>query len=603
MDVHKEEPSKVRPEWGKKIDFLFVTVGSSVGLGNVWRFPYICYRNGGGVFLIPYLFAVLVIGIPVAFLEAGLGQFMSRGAVSAWKICPLFQGVGCAVTLLIIYTQCYYNVVMAWILYYLFSSFTTVLPWSHCGNEWNTVHCREHRGQNRSVNVTSLLNSSAPGLLGYDAVVASNSSNITHKVMDAATEFWERKVLGVSEGIEHAGRIKWELALCLLLAWVLVYLCIWKGIKITGKISYFTVTTPYILLMALLIRGVLLDGAFEGIRFYLLPDWSKLGKAQVWLEAGIQVFYSYTLGMSVHTALGSCNTFHHNSLRHLLIFVGVNTFTSFLSGFVIFSVLGFMATQQSLSISEVAGSGPGLAFVAYPEAMSQMPVAPLWSVLFFLTLIFVGIDSQFAHCEAFIIGISDVFPRLLRGSPNKEIFSGVMCFAWYLVGLSMVTEGGVYIQQLFEWYCGGRILMLVVFLECSVIAWIYGVSRFQGNMEYMLGYRLGPFLKFAWFFATPTVSFIMFTVDIVLYPEMTYRRKSGVYHFPGFARGIGWILSAAPLLCVPGMMIWRMCTAKGSLITRLKFLIKPEFDDVQMRRDKKQESSEKLCPEEIPMTA
>lgn len=97
-------------------------------------------------------------------------------------------GVGLAVTLLIIYTQCYYNVVMAWILYYLFSSFTTVLPWSHCENAWNTVNCREHRGQNRTVNHTSLLNSSAPGLLGYDAV---NSSNVTLKVMDAATEFWE----------------------------------------------------------------------------------------------------------------------------------------------------------------------------------------------------------------------------------------------------------------------------------------------------------------------------------------------------------------------------------------------------------------------------
>ncbi|XP_064615720.1 sodium- and chloride-dependent taurine transporter-like [Liolophura sinensis] len=480
------------------------------------------------------------------------------------------KGVGCAVTLLIIYGQCYYNVIMAWILYYLFSSFTTVLPWSHCGNEWNTVHCREHRGQNRSVNVTRLLSSSAPGLLGYDAVVASNSSNITHQFIMRSAKSKRKAKVQKYEFVEF--NLLWPLF----------------SIVFFGKSSK---------------EGVLLDGAFEGIRFFLLPDWSKLGKAQVCLEAGIQVFYSYTVGVSIHTALASCNTFHHNSLRHLLIFVGLNTFTSFLFGFVIFSVLGFMATQQSLSISEVAGSGPGLAFVAYPEAMSQMPVAPLWSVLFFLTLIFVGIDSQFAHCEAFIISVSDFFPRLLRGSPNKEIFSAVMCFAWYLIGLSMVTEGGVYIQQLLEWYCSGRILMLIVFLECSVIAWIYGVSRFQRNMEYMLGYRLGPFLKFAWFFATPAVSLIMFTVDIVLYPEMTYRRKSGVYYFPGFARGIGWILAAAPLLCVPGVMMWRMCTAKGSLITRLKFLIKSEFDDVQMRRDKKQKSSEKLCPEEIPMTA
>ncbi|XP_064608096.1 sodium- and chloride-dependent creatine transporter 1-like [Liolophura sinensis] len=421
-------------------------------------------------------------------------------------------GIGVAQSILCFYINVYYSVILAWVLYYLFSSFTTVLPWSTCGNPWNSDNCREHHWSVNSTNATYNWTSSQD---------ASFTNVSDFRAMDPATEYWERKVLAISAGVEFSGSIKWDLALCLLLAWVVVYFCVWKGIKLSGKISYVTVISPYILLVVLLIRGATLPGAGKGIHFYLSPEWSKLGVVKVWVEAGIQVFFSYGVGLGIHTSLASCNSFHHNCLKHHLIFSLANTCTSLLGGFVIFSVLGFMADKYQLSVAHVAGSGPGLAFVAYPEAVAQMPIAPLWSCIFFLLLFFVGIDSQFLQVEAFMVMLGDLLPQEFQRSPRKEICTAVACLIWFCLGLCMVTEGGIYVEQLFEWYAGGRVIMFIVVLECLAISYVYGVNRLQRNLEYMLGYRLFPYFKVCWAAITPLLGGFLFIMDIVLYPEQT----------------------------------------------------------------------------------
>ncbi|KAF6121800.1 solute carrier family 6 member 13 [Phyllostomus discolor] len=151
----------------------------------------------------------------------------------------------------------YYIIVLAWALFYLFSSFTIDLPWGSCRHEWNTEHCVEFQRINGSLNVTS--------------------ENATSPVI----EFWERRVLKISDGIQHLGALRWELAVCLLLAWVICYFCIWKGVKSTGKVVYFTATFPYLMLVVLLIRGVTLPGAAQGIQFYLYPNLTRLWDPQV----------------------------------------------------------------------------------------------------------------------------------------------------------------------------------------------------------------------------------------------------------------------------------------------------------------------------------
>uniref|UniRef100_G3QJ37 Sodium- and chloride-dependent creatine transporter 1 n=1 Tax=Gorilla gorilla gorilla TaxID=9595 RepID=G3QJ37_GORGO len=361
--------------WTRQMDFIMSCVGFSVGLGNVWLFPYLCYKNGGGVFLIPGVLISLVGGIPIFFLE--LGQFMKAGSINVWNICPLFKGLGYASMVIIFYCNTYYTMVLAWGFYYLVKSFTTKLPWATCGHTWNTPDCMEIFRHEDCANA-SLAN------LTCDQLADRRSPVI---------KFWENKVLRLSGGLEVPGALNWEVTLCLLACWVLVYFCVWKGVKSTGKIVYFTATFPYVVLVVLLVRGVLLPGALDGIIYYLKPDWSKLGSPQVWIDAGTQIFFSYAIGLGALTALGSYNHFNN-------CYNG----TSFFAGFVVFSILGFMAAKQGMHISKVAESGPGLAFIAYPRAVTLMPVAPLWAALFFFMLLnglekcMVGASGLSPHC-------------------------------------------------------------------------------------------------------------------------------------------------------------------------------------------------------------
>uniref|UniRef100_A0A0X3P9P4 Transporter n=1 Tax=Schistocephalus solidus TaxID=70667 RepID=A0A0X3P9P4_SCHSO len=293
-DSKKEESNLTkREQWNKKIDFLIACTGYSIGLGNVWRFPYLCYKNGGGAFLLPYFISVFVVGIPMFLLEVSVGQLMSRGGIEAWNICPLLKGIGYSSIIIAFLINMYYNIVMAWTLFYLFASFTVTLPWSTCGGVWNTPNCDE--------NITNTMK--------------NYTSNYSTRATDPVIEYWERRVLGLSESIDDLGSLRWDLSLCLLLAWLIIFLCIFRGLKATSQVTYFTALSPYVLLIILFGRAVSLPGATTGLAYFISPNWTQLTSYMVWSDAGTQIFFSYAISIGSLPALGSFNDFHHNSFR------------------------------------------------------------------------------------------------------------------------------------------------------------------------------------------------------------------------------------------------------------------------------------------------
>uniref|UniRef100_A0ABM5FVK8 Transporter n=1 Tax=Pogona vitticeps TaxID=103695 RepID=A0ABM5FVK8_9SAUR len=406
------EPSPPRGTWGGKYEFLLSCVGYCVGLGNVWRFPYLCYRNGGGVFLIPYTLMLLLAGLPLFLMELSLGQYGASGPIAVWKCCPLLKGVGMGMLLVSSLVCLYYNVIIAWTFYYLGSSLRSPLPWS-CQAPQNAPLCQPQ-------NLSSWANASR---------------------VSASEAFWNEQVLGVvhSSGLGDPGPVRWPLALCLLLAWTVLFLCLLKGIRSSGKVVYVTATFPYVVIVVLIIRGATLEGSLEGVRFYLSADWSRLWSARVWNDAASQLFYSLGIGFGGLLSMASYNPFNNNVIRDTLVIAIGNGVTSFFAGFAIFSVLGHMAWQKKVPVGKVADSGPGLAFVAYPEALALLPASAFWSVLFFLMLFALGVDTLFGNMEGIVTAVTDEFPSL-RDGWRKAAFLGVLCFAFFLLGLLFITE-------------------------------------------------------------------------------------------------------------------------------------------------------------------
>uniref|UniRef100_A0A3P8YGU0 Transporter n=1 Tax=Esox lucius TaxID=8010 RepID=A0A3P8YGU0_ESOLU len=552
-DVIDQESAKAkttvneRGHWNNKLEFVLSVAGEIIGLGNVWRFPYLCYKNGGGAFFVPYVIFFVCCGIPVFFLETALGQFTSEGGITCWrKCCPLFEGIGYATQVIVAHLNVYYVVILAWAIFYLFNCFTTELPWASCGHYWNTGE-----KSNESIHVVNYQQS---GSMGWFLIQCS--------VFPALVESIRRRVLGISSGIEHIGKLRWELAMCLALAWIVCYFCIWKGPKSTGKVVYVTATFPYFMLLILLIRGVTLPGAWEGIKFYLYPDVSRLSDPQVWVDAGTQIFFSYAICLGCLTALGSYNSYNNNCYRDCIMLCCLNSGTSFVAGFAIFSVLGFMALEQGVPIEAVAESGPGLAFIAYPKAVTMMPLSPLWACLFFMMLIFLGLDSQFVCVESLVTAVIDMYPETFRRGYRREMLILGLSICSFLLGLVMLTEGGMYVFQLFDSYAAsGMCLLFVAIFESICIGWVYGSDRFYMNIEDMIGYRPAVFIKWCWMLLTPGICAGIFLFFLIKYKPLKY---NNVYMYPDWGYGIGWMMALSSMVCIPLGIIVQLWKTPGT---------------------------------------
>ncbi|XP_045161713.2 sodium- and chloride-dependent glycine transporter 1-like isoform X2 [Mercenaria mercenaria] len=552
QNENKDVQETVRETWGGEFEFVLSLVGYTVGLGNIWRFPYFCYKNGGGCAIIPFILFLTVCGGPLYYMEVCLGQWSGTSPITVWNICPLLKGLGLLMVSLSLIYIWYYAAAFSWVIYFLIQSFFPTLPWSKCGNSWNTELCID-----ASTNITEkMLNMTDHGL------------NTSINFRTSGTEYFERNVLRKSSGIDTVGPVHLPLTGCFFLGWLFVFLCLAKGVKTLGKVVYVTVTLPYILLTVLLIRGVTLDGAWNGLQHYFIPDFSKLIHGQVWMEAAVQCFFSLGPAWGGAITMASFNKFNHNALRDSVVVCFADAFTGIYSGVVVFSVLGFLSKETGTPLNELPFSGASLAFIAYPEALSRLPAPHVWSVLFFLTLVLVGIDTQFGCFETVTNAVIDLNYKKLQ-KYRLLISAGLVTFL-FITGLPLTTSAGYYIFMLIDSYMGTFNLVGTALLECIVIAWIYGANRFSADIEMMMGSRPSLILRIIWCFIIP-----VFLLGILIPTIVTYSTPTvGDYKFPSHANIVGNVFAFAPISLIFIVAIYQVIRQRVSRKS-VRNLLKP----------------------------
>ncbi|XP_015434075.1 PREDICTED: sodium-dependent nutrient amino acid transporter 1-like [Dufourea novaeangliae] len=546
------ENDESRAEWGGGLEFLMACIATSVGLGNVWRFPFTAYENGGGAFLIPYIIILVLVGKPFYFLEGLLGQFTNKSCTKTWSMAPAMKGLGYGQAFAAFCVVSYYCSLMALTLFYLAASFQAELPWSFCRDEWkgqciDAVSREDVNNDNRS------------------AILADNGT-----LRSSAELYFRRIVLNEYDSIENGiGAPSWQLTICLFLSWVTIFFVLFRGIKSTGKAAYFLAIFPYVVMIALLIRAVTLEGAVDGILFLVTPDWEKLWHPNVWYAAITQCFFSLSVCFGPILTYSSYNNFGHRVSRDVMIVTTLDTFTSLMAGCTIFGILGNLAHEMGTTdISAVVRGGTGLAFISYPEALSRFKVVPqLFAVLFFVMMYVLGIGSAVALASAVFSILCDHFPKVAHW---KLVL--LVSTVGFVVSLVYITPGGQWFVALVDYFGGTFVAIIVGVLEMITIFWIYGLSNFINDVEFMLGNRPSWYWRFCWAFVTPILMIVILVYTIFTYEPPTYDGAQ----FPGYAYGIGWTLLCLGMLPIVGFALQKLQQSKSSsVIETIKAAFRP----------------------------
>ncbi|XP_018398128.1 PREDICTED: sodium-dependent nutrient amino acid transporter 1-like [Cyphomyrmex costatus] len=516
-EINVQQPE--RQQWGNDREFLLSCIAMSVGLGNIWRFPFTAYENGGGAFLIPYIIILIVVGKPFYLLEMILGQFSSQSALKIWDLAPAFRGVGVAQCITLLALASYYCSLMALTLFYFIASFQTELPWGRCWEEWGEF-CVDSFRSNYS-RIENISYSSSAELYFYKEVLREKDS--------------------IDDGI---GTPDWRLSITLFLSWLTVFLVVIRGVRSSGKAAYFLAIFPYVVLIVLLIRAVTLDGSVNGIFYFITPTWEKLLTPMIWYHAVAQCFFSLTVCFGAVVMFASHNKFHHDLYRDAMIVTTLDTFTSLLAGCTIFAILGNLSRELEIEdIGTVVRGGTGLAFISYPETIAKFTIAPqFFSVVFFAMLFVLGIGSEVGLASAIISIIHDQFPKV----KYWHIAAGT-CLCEFLIGLIYVTPGGQFMITFVDYYVTSFIAFLPAAFEMIAVAWSYGLSNFLNDIEFMLKKRLSMFWRICWSILTPGILLVIFFYTLANLELLKYNKK----FYPYSVYVVGWILFSIAVLQIP----------------------------------------------------
>jgi len=480
-----------RERWAGRAPFIFAAIGSAIGLGNVWRFPYLSYQNGGGVFLIPYIIGLFVLGIPWMMVEFGMGRYFQKGAPGVFAgIGKKWEWLGWWPVFVAFLINTYYTVVIAWSLHYALSSLTVA---------WGT------------------------GQAGAKA----------------AGDYFFKSVLQLSDGPGTLGAPVWGILGLLLLVWVLLYLVMYRGAKAIGTVSIWMVIAAWVLIAALIIRGITLPGGADGLNFYLAPDFSDLGKVEIWFGAFSQIAFSLSLGMAGMFAYGSCVARKADVTNSAAITSFSDTSTSFFAGFAVFSIVGFLMQALNVPIDKIAVRSLGLAFVSYPAAISMIPGGnALVGVLFFLCLFFLGFTSAY-----FLAYGGVIIPLVDKYGWNKTKTTVWVCVASFVVGILYTTKGGLYWLDIIDRSVSFYGLLITGAFACLVVGWVFGAKKLREHVNETSDIRVGAWWD--WLIKIVVPAALLF---VVIYGGFRNDLAKPYEGYPMWAASIIWVVLVGTLI-------------------------------------------------------
>jgi len=438
---------QTRSQWGTRAGFVLAAAGSAIGLGNIWRFPYVAYENGGGAFFIPYLIALLTAGIPILIMEFTMGhKYRGSSPLTFRRMNKRTEFIGWWGVLVAFVISTYYSVIVAWAISYAIFSFN--LSW---GSDTTTFF------------VENYLKVADPGQFG-----------------------------GFVPGVLIPLIIVWFVILGIL------YRGVRRGIEIANRIM---IPTLMIVFLIIVIRSVTLPGALSGLDAFFKPDFSEILSGNVWVAAYGQIFFSMSIAFAIMITYSSYLPRESDITNNAFIVGFGNSSFEVLAGIGVFGVLGFMATQSGVAIDDLAADGVGLAFMVFPEIINQLPAFnQLFGFLFFASLVLAGITSLMSISETYIAGLVDKF----NISRKKAVLFGGGLAA--LVSFVYATRGGLNFLDAADYFINQFGVAVLGLVEVVLIAWILReLKNLHKHADEFSDIKIGPWWTVSLTVITPVV--------------------------------------------------------------------------------------------------
>ncbi|MFD2656318.1 sodium-dependent transporter [Gracilibacillus thailandensis] len=435
-----------RSQWGTRLGFLLAAIGSAVGLGNIWRFPATAFENGGGAFFVPYLFALLTAGIPLLIMEYTIGhKYRSSSPRSFSKISKGMEWIGWWQVLISFVISTYYPIIIAWSVMYAYFSL---------GTQWGD--------DPTGFFVGDFLNLADAGTFG----------SIVPAVMIPLLIIWVIVLFFLGRGVK-------------------------KGIELANRIF---IPTLFIVFLIIVIRAVTLPGAMEGLDAFFKPDWGSIADGSVWVAAYGQIFFSLSIAFAIMITYSSYLPKKSDITNNAFITGFANSSFELLAGIGVFAVLGFMAVQSNTAVSEVVAGGVGLAFMVFPEIISQMPASGFFGFLFFASLFLAGLSSMISISETYVAGLQEKF-SISRG--KAVLFGGGLAL---LISLFYATQGGLNLLDTVDYFINNYGVALAGLFEVVAIAWFArSLKDLQNHADSVSDIKLGIWWRLCLGVITPLV--------------------------------------------------------------------------------------------------